>query len=61
MSAASAALLVTVTGLEVRPGPQSFFRNGQMVEGPARLEFKSDRLVSITASRQYDRLEDLLA
>ena len=31
------------------PGPESFFRNGQMFEGPARLEFKSDRLVSITA------------
>ena len=40
---------VTGNGLEVQPGPESFFRNGQMFEGPARLEFKSDRLVSITA------------
>ena len=40
---------VTPKGLEIRPGPESFFRNGQMVEGPARLEFKSDRLASITA------------
>jgi penicillin-binding protein 1B len=39
---------VTDNGLEVRPGPESFFQNGQMVEGPARLEFKNDRLVSIT-------------
>ncbi len=47
---------LTVTGLEVRPGPQSFFRNGQMVEGPARLEFKSDRLTSIT---DLDNMTDL--
>jgi penicillin-binding protein 1B len=40
---------VTGKGLEIQPGPESFFRNGQMSEGPARLEFKSDRLVSITA------------
>jgi penicillin-binding protein 1B len=41
----------TVTGnrLEIRPGPQSFFRNGPMSQGPARLEFKSGHLVSITA------------
>jgi hypothetical protein len=39
---------LTANGLEVRPGPESFFRNGQNVEGPARLEFKTDRLVSIT-------------
>jgi penicillin-binding protein 1B len=41
----------TVTGnrLEIQPGPESFFRNGQTSQGPARLEFKSDRLVSITA------------
>ena len=39
---------LTANGLEVRPGPESFFQNGQNVEGPARLEFKSDRLVSIT-------------
>jgi penicillin-binding protein 1B len=40
---------VTGKGLEIQPGPESFFRNGQMLEGPASLEFKSDRLVSITA------------
>jgi penicillin-binding protein 1B len=40
---------VTGKGLEIQPGPESFFRNGQMFEGPARLEFKSDRLVSIRA------------
>jgi len=40
---------VTDNGLEIQPGPGSFFRNGQMSEAPARLEFKSDRLVSITA------------
>src|SRR5208283_1091218 len=40
---------VTGKGLEIQPGPESFFRNGQMFEAPARLEFKSDRLVSITA------------
>jgi len=39
---------LTANGLEVRPGFESFFQNGQNVEGPARLEFKSDRLVSIT-------------
>jgi len=41
----------TVSGnmLEIRPGPESFFRNGQMSEGPVRLEFKNDRLVSMTA------------
>jgi penicillin-binding protein 1B len=39
---------LTANGLEIRPGPESFFQNGQIVEGPARLEFKSDRLVSIT-------------
>ncbi len=47
---------VMASGLEVRPGPESFFRNGQMVEGPARLEFKDDRLVSITA---LDNMTDL--
>jgi penicillin-binding protein 1B len=40
---------LTANGLEIQPGPESFFRNGQIIEGPARLEFKSDRLVSITA------------
>jgi len=40
---------VTGAGLEIQPGPESFFRNGRMFQGPARLEFKSDRLVSITA------------
>jgi penicillin-binding protein 1B len=40
--------LVTGNFLEVQPGPESFFRNGQMFEGPGRLEFKNDRLVSIT-------------
>ena len=40
---------VTGNGLEVRPGPESFFRNGQMVEGPARLDFRDDHLESITA------------
>lgn len=41
----------TVMGnrLEIRPGPESFFGNGQMSQGRARLEFKSDHLVSITA------------
>jgi penicillin-binding protein 1B len=39
---------VTGNGLEVRPGPDSFFRSGQMAEAPARLEFKGDRLVAIT-------------
>jgi penicillin-binding protein 1B len=38
---------LTGNGLEIHPGPESFFRNGQMLEGPARLEFKDDRLVSI--------------
>ena len=52
---------LTTNGLDVRPGPESFYRNGQMVEAPARLEFKGDRLVAITESRQYDPLEDLLA
>jgi hypothetical protein len=37
---------LTGKGLEIQPGPESFFRNGQMSEGPARLEFKNDRLVS---------------
>ncbi|MDR3674422.1 MAG: PBP1A family penicillin-binding protein [Acidobacteriota bacterium] len=43
------AFTLTDNGLEVHPGSQSFFRNGQMIEGPARLEFKADRLVSMTA------------
>ena len=43
------AFTLTDNGLEVHPGPQSFFRNGQMVEGPARLEFKADRLMLMTA------------
>ncbi len=34
--------------LEIQPGPESFFQNGQTFEGPARLKFKNDRLVSIT-------------
>jgi penicillin-binding protein 1B len=41
--------IVTSNGLEVRPGPKSFFQNGQMVQGPARLEFKDGRLVSVTS------------
>jgi penicillin-binding protein 1B len=40
---------LTGSVLEIQPGPESFFQNGQMVEGPASLEFKSDHLVSITA------------
>jgi penicillin-binding protein 1B len=40
---------VTDRGLEIRPGPESFFRKVQPLEGSARLEFKSDHLVSITA------------
>ena len=40
---------LTGNGLEVRPGPESFFRNGQIVDPPARLEFQGDRLVSITS------------
>jgi penicillin-binding protein 1B len=41
----------TLTGnrLEIQPGPESFFRNGEMSQDPAKLEFRSDRLVSITA------------
>jgi penicillin-binding protein 1B len=39
---------LTPNGLDVHPGPASFFRNGQIGEGPARLEFKSDLLVSMT-------------
>ena len=39
---------VTANRLEIRPGPESFFQNGQIVEGPVRLDFKADRLVSIT-------------
>ncbi len=35
------------TGLEIRPGRESFFTKGQR-EGPARLEFRGDLLVSIT-------------
>ena len=48
---------VTGKGLNVQPGPESFFRNGQMLEGPARLEFKSDRLVSITALNDMTALK----
>ncbi len=36
-------------GLEIRPGPESFFSNRQMGEGPARLTFTNGLLVSITA------------
>ena len=48
---------VTGKGLEIEPGPESFFRNGQMSEDPARLEFKSDRLVSITALHSMTALK----
>ena len=52
----------TVTGnsLEIQPGPESFFRNGQTSQGPARLEFKSDRLVSITALDDMTALKTYL-
>lgn len=52
----------TVTGnrLEIQPGPESFFRNGQMSQGPARLEFNSDRLVSITALDDMTALKTYL-
>ena len=39
---------LTANRLEIRPGPESFFQNGHNVEGPVRLDFKADRLVSIT-------------
>src|SRR5208282_5391579 len=48
---------LTASGLEVRPGPQSFFRNGQIVEGPARLEFQGDRLVAITSLDNMSALQ----
>lgn len=48
---------VTGKGLEIQPGPESFFRNGQLFEGPARLEFNSDRLVSITALNSMTALK----
>ena len=38
----------TGSELEIRPGPESFFRNGRRLEGAARLEFKNDHIVSIT-------------
>ena len=52
----------TVIGnrLDIRPGPESFFRNGQTSQGPARLEFKSDRLVSITALDDMTALKTCL-
>ena len=53
----SGSYTVTGKGLEIHPGPDSFFRNGQMFEGPARLEFKSDRLVSITALNSMTALK----
>ena len=37
---------VTGKGLEIQPGPESFFRNGQMFEGPARLEFTRRSLLN---------------
>jgi penicillin-binding protein 1B len=40
---------LSANGLDVHPGLESIFRNGQIVEGPARLEFQGDRLVSITS------------
>lgn len=40
---------VTGQGLDIQPGSESFFRNGQMFEGPTRLEFGGGRLLSITA------------
>ena len=52
---------LTGNGLEVRPGPESFFRNGQIVDpsGETGIPRRSPRLDHFT--RQYDRLEDLLA
>ncbi len=47
---------LTPNRLEIRPGPESFFQNSQNVEGPARLDFKADRLVSIT---DLDKMSDL--
>jgi len=52
----------TVAGnrLEIRPGPESFFRNGQMSQGSARLEFRSDLLMSITALDDMTALKTYL-
>ena len=52
---------VTANGLEIRPGPESFFRNGQMVRrsGETGIQERSPRVDY--RARQYDRLEDLLA
>jgi len=49
----------TVVGheLEIQPGPESFFRNGQMFEGPAQLEFKNDHLVSIRSLNNMTALK----
>ncbi len=47
---------MTDNGLEIRPGPDSFFQNSQNVEGPARLEFKADHLVSMT---DLDKMTDM--
>ena len=54
---ASGSYTVAGKGLEIHPGPASFFRDGQRFEGPARLEFKGDRLVSITALNSMTALK----
>jgi len=42
------SFLLTPNGLEVHPGPDSYFQTGHFVEGPALLQFKADHLDSIT-------------
>jgi len=51
---------ITGNDLEITPGPESFFSNSEMVQGPARLEFKGDRLTSITALADMTPLKTYL-
>ena len=49
---------LTANGLDVRPGPESFFQNGHHVEAPVRLEFQGNRLMAMTNLDNMTALQD---
>ncbi len=44
-------------GLEIHPGPASFFRHGEIRQGPVRLEFPNGRIVSIRSLDSHAALQ----
>ena len=41
------AFKLTADGLEIHPGPASFFRHGQIGEGSVELRFRNGRIANI--------------